>query len=249
MTTTLLNIRNISKRYYINKSSEKYALLNVSLDVFEGETISLLGVNGAGKTTLSSIIASLYPPTGGEIYFKEKPIFDDLPSYRKNIGLCPQYQNLDSSLLLKQNLAFQGKYYGLGKRQIEERIDFLLEKFELGQYKDSKVDVLSGGYKQRFLIAKSLIHNPKIVILDEPTVGLDPQVRHKLWDFIKTLKKEGMTILLTTHYLDEAEELSDRVCVIDEGKIKIIDTPENLKANFKKNKLEDVFLHLLEEGE
>jgi ABC-type multidrug transport system ATPase subunit len=164
------------------------------------------------------------------------------------VGLCPQYQNLDTNLLLRQNLVFQGKYYGLDKRELENRIDYLLDRFELDMYRNSKIEVLSGGYKQRFLIAKSLIHSPKILILDEPTVGLDPQVRHKLWDFIKVLKKEGMTVILTTHYLDEAEELSDRVCVIDQGKIKTVDSPENLKINFMKDRLEDVFLDLIKEG-
>lgn len=249
MQSVLIKARNISKRYFIKKNLPKDALCEVNLDIFEGEILSFLGINGAGKTTLSSILATLIPPTSGDIFFLDNSVYENLSNYRKAIGLCPQHQNLDGNLLLRQNLLFQGKYYGLSKNEIENKIEFLLDKMDLNLYQDSKVDVLSGGYKQRFLIAKALIHSPKIIILDEPTVGLDPQVRHNLWNFIRDLKKEGMTILLTTHYLDEAEELSDRVCVIDQGQIKIIDHPENLKNKFQKQKLEDVFLHLLRNKE
>jgi len=117
----------------------------------------------------------------------------------------------------------------------------------LQKYLDSKPDVLSGGYKQRVLIARALMHNPKLIILDEPTVGLDPHIRHQLWENINTLKKEGVTVLLTTHYLDEAEVLSDRICILDKGKIKLIDTPENLKNIHQMGKLEDIFIKLMKE--
>ncbi len=247
MSQTLLKIRNINKKYYLKKSI-KYALNNVSFNLFKGEIFSLLGVNGAGKTTLSSIISSLIPPTSGEILWNDKSIYKNLLEYRKIIGFCPQYQNLDPVLTLEQNLIFQGRYYGIPKKELFNKTDYLLKRFELEEYAKFNVEVLSGGYKQRFLIARTLIHSPKLVVLDEPTVGLDPQVRHKLWEFILSLKAEGITVILTTHYLDEAEKLSDRVCVIDNGKIKIIDTPEKLINDLKKKNLEDVFLHLLKEG-
>ena len=247
MTQNLLKIKNIYKIYRNNKKSEKKALNNISFNLLKGEVFSLLGVNGAGKTTLSSIIATLHPPSDGTILWNDRSIYEDLVNYRKIIGFCPQLQNLDPHLSLYKSLFFQGRYYGLSKNELEKRINDLLEKFELQQYGASKMDVLSGGYKQRFLIARALVHNPKLVILDEPTVGLDPQVRRKLWKFISSLKEEGICVLLTTHYLDEAEILSDRVCVIDDGKIVIIDTPKNLINNLKKNNLEEVFLHLLKE--
>ena len=249
MTQTLLKIRNLHKTYHCKKKNKKEALSDVSFDLLKGEIFSLLGVNGAGKTTLSSIIASLHPPTKGIVLWKDKSIYDDLIHYRKIIGFCPQHQNLDSNLTLEQNLIFQGRYYGLSKSELEERTDYLLKRFELNEYAKSKVDVLSGGYQQRFLIARTLIHNPKLVILDEPTVGLDPQVRRKLWQYILGLKEEGISVILTSHYLDEAEMLSDRVCVIDQGKVLLIDTPEKLKNDWKKKNLEDVFLHLLKEEE
>jgi ABC-2 type transport system ATP-binding protein len=242
-----LSIRNLSKSYLCKKKLFKEALVDFNLDLFKGEILSLLGVNGAGKTTLSSLIATLHPPTKGDILWQGRSIYEELFSYRKIIGFCPQEQNLDPHLTLQQNLLFQAKFYGLPEKEVEERTQLLLKKFELSEYADVKVDVLSGGYRQRFLIARTLIHQPQLVILDEPTVGLDPQVRHKLWNFIVDLKNEGVTILLTTHYLDEAEQLSDRVCVIDQGKIKTLGTPEKLKEDWKKKNLEEVFLHLLQE--
>lgn len=249
MTQTLLKIRNLHKVYYSRKKIQKNALSDVSFDILKGEIFSFLGVNGAGKTTLSSIVASLHPPTKGIVFWNDKSIYEDLVCYRKIVGFCPQHQNLDYNLNLEQNLIFQGRYYGLSKKDLEDRIEYLLKRFELNEYAKSKLDVLSGGYKQRFLIARTLVNNPKLVILDEPTVGLDPQVRRKLWQYILSLKKEGISVVLTTHYLDEAEVLSDRVCVIDKGKIIIIDTPEKLKNDWKQKNLEDVFLHLLKEEE
>jgi len=247
MTQRVLKIKDLCKSYYVRKKTFKHALVDVNVELNEGEIFALLGVNGAGKTTLSSIIATLTSPTKGDVLWQDKSVYDDLSKYRKILGFCPQYQNLDDQLTLEQNLIFQGKYYGLSKGHVVLKAAELLTKFELNEYAKSKVFVLSGGYKQRFLIARTLVHNPRLVILDEPTVGLDPQVRHQLWKHILDLKKEGITILLTTHYLDEAEKLSDRVCVIDQGKVLIIDSPNNLKNNLQKNSLEEVFLHLLKE--
>ncbi|MFA6118613.1 MAG: ABC transporter ATP-binding protein [Parachlamydiales bacterium] len=249
MNKILLKIKNINKAYPFLKKNLKKVLLDINFEIYQGEIISLLGVNGAGKTTLSSIIASLIPPSGGDILWEDSTIYENLLAYRRIIGFCPQNQNLDPSLTLEQNLIFQGRYYGLSKEEIKNRTEYLLKIFDLEEYAKLKVDVLSGGYKQRFSIARTLVHNPKLVILDEPTVGLDPQVRHKLWDYILFLKNEGISVLLTTHYLDEAEVLSDRVCVIDQGKIKILDTPEKLIKDLMKNNLEEVFLHLLKKEE
>ena len=133
------------------------------------------------------------------------------------------------------------------EQAIDVRLAKLVEQFELKDYLPRKANILSGGYKQRFMIARSLMHNPKIVLLDEPTVGLDPHIRRQIWTKIKELKQDGVTVILTTHYLDEAEVLSDRVCILDSGLIKLIDTPTKLLADFKKNNLEDVFLALMHE--
>ncbi len=243
-----ITIKNVKKSYRCSDGSVKNALNGVSLSINQGEILGLLGVNGAGKTTLSSILATLHPPTSGEITFNGKSIYDDLMNFRLQVGFCPQRPNLDKSLTLEQNLRFAGRYYRMSEDVITERLDKLVAQFDLGDYLGKKADELSGGYRQRFMIARCLMHSPKLVLLDEPTVGLDPHIRHQLWAIIKELKKDGVTVVLTTHYLDEAEQLSDRVCVINKGSIKLIDTPAKLLADFKKNNLEDVFLALIQDG-
>jgi ABC-2 type transport system ATP-binding protein len=215
--------------------------------VYRGEILGLLGVNGAGKTTLSSIIASLNPPTEGDIEFDGASIYKNLTRYRTQLGFCPQRPNLNSMLTLEQNLRLSGSYYGMTEAQIDERLALLVKQFELAPFLSQQALILSGGYKQRFMIARSLMHSPKLVLMDEPTVALDPHIRRQLWAIIKDLKKMGVTVILTTHYLDEAEQLADRVCVLDQGQIKLIDTPEKLKADFKMNNLEDVFIALMQE--
>ena len=243
---TLIKIENLKKHYFGKKQTTK-ALDGVSLNIFESEVIGLLGVNGAGKTTLSSIIATLHPPTEGDILWKDKSIYKDINSYRRIIGFCPQSPNLIQDLTVEQNLYMAGKYFAMEKEQIKSRMEHLMEKYELHQYKDFKPEALSGGYKHRVLLARSLMHGPKLLILDEPTVGLDPHIRHQLWENISQLKKDGVTVILTTHYLDEAEILSDRICILDKGKIKLIDTPSNLQTIYQKGRLEDVFLQLMHE--
>lgn len=161
------------------------------------------------------------------------------------VGLCPQKPNFESSLTVKENLIFAGRYFGLTNQQIEEQAQYLMEKFELERYAHEKVDILSGGYKQRLLIARALMHKPSLLILDEPTVALDPHIRRQLWDLIKTVKQDGVTVILTTHYLDEAEYLADRVCILDKGKVMLIDKPSNLKSKYNKANLEEVFLQLM----
>jgi len=234
-----LSIQNIKKKH---DSIE--VLHGVSFDVHAGEVISLLGINGAGKSTLSNIIATLCPPTSGNILYNGKSIYEDLMAYRFKIGLCPQSPNLHPELTIEQNLYFAGRAYHLTHGQATEKAKELISVFSLEKYKESKPKTLSGGYKQRALLARTLMHDPDIIILDEPTVGLDPHIRKELWEEIKILRKKNKSVILTTHYMDEAEELSDRVVVLDKGIIKFIDTPQNLKADFKKSNLESVFIEL-----
>jgi ABC-2 type transport system ATP-binding protein len=241
----LLSIAHITKRYPLKQGSHM-ALKGVSLDIHAGEILSLLGVNGAGKTTLSSIIATLHPPTSGDITFRGTSIYADLPAFRQRIGYCPQAPNLNNMLTLEENLMLAGRYYGLSAPETQARITLLVAQFGLEKYLPEKASILSGGYKQRFMIARSIIHKPELLILDEPTVGLDPHIRRQLWSIIRDLKKDGMTVLLTTHYLDEAEKLSDRVCILDKGTIMLIDAPHKLMTDFKQQNLEDLFVQLLE---
>lgn len=243
----LLRIKNIIKTYTTG-TQKIQALKGVNLDIYQGEIISLLGVNGAGKTTLSSIISTLHPATSGDIEYNNQSIYQDIISYRRIIGFCPQKPNIDEMLTLEENLIFAGRYFSLPEKLIKARAHELMEKFELTKYAQEKGSILSGGYKQRFLLARTLMHSPKLVILDEPTVGMDPHIRRNLWDVIKQLKSEGVTVLLTTHYLDEAEYLSDRVCILDKGVIRLVDTPENLKNTYSMSNLEDVFIALMQEN-
>ncbi|OQA34519.1 MAG: Doxorubicin resistance ATP-binding protein DrrA [Candidatus Dependentiae bacterium ADurb.Bin331] len=242
----VLQLFHVNKKYIIDRK-EVYALNDVSLDLFEGEIMTLLGVNGAGKTTLSSIIATLKPASSGDVLYKGKSIYENLVQFRRVLGFCPQKPNFERRLTVEENLIFSGRYFGIESTMLKNRVKQLLEEFELTPYAHSLPDILSGGYKQRLLIARALVHQPKILILDEPTVALDPQVRRNLWHLIASLKNRGMTIILTTHYLDEAEVLSDRVCVLDKGKIVLVDTPHNLKQLYQKANLEEVFIHLIDQ--
>lgn len=244
MQNTLLRIKGISKKYQ-NASKTIHALKGVDLEIHKGEILTLLGVNGAGKTTLSSIIATLHPPTSGDIEFQNQSIYKNLIGYRKSLAFCPQKPNFEKTLTVKENLLFAGRYFGMSQTEITKRSQELMDEFDLTQYANSSPDVLSGGYKQRLLIARSLMHNPSLVILDEPTVAIDAPIRRQLWKLIKNLRKKGVTILLTTHYFDEAEALSDRVCIVDKGEIIQTTTLENLKAQHQNKKLEDIFINVI----
>jgi ABC-2 type transport system ATP-binding protein len=242
----ILEIKDLTKVYH-DKTKTVHALNGINLSIQEGEILALLGVNGAGKTTLSSILVTLNPPTSGDILYKGQSIYANLSQYRHILGFCPQRPNLDYDLTVEENLFFAGRYYLIPDDVLRERITQLLSQFELTKYASFNVRSLSGGYKQRLLIARALVHSPHIVIMDEPTVALDPNIRRQLWDKIKELKQLGITVILTTHYLEEAEILSDRVCILDAGNILLIDTSDNLKAKFNMPDLEEVFLHLTHE--
>lgn len=246
MNSMLLFAENISKVRLSGKQKKK-VIDNVNFSIQHGEIVALLGANGAGKTTLSSLIATVFPPTAGDILFEGKSIYDNICLYRKAIGYCPQKINLDNDLSVEQNLRYAGRYMGLSEPIIQSMLEKSCVLYGLQNYRHVKPDSLSGGYARRVLLARALMHSPKLLILDEPTVGLDPHIRHQLWDIIKSLKEQGVAIVLTTHYLDEAEYLADRVCLLDSGKVRLIDTPTGLKNTYKKTSLEDVFIQLLQE--
>lgn len=245
----LLSIRSVTKIYADKHRGTIHALNGVNLDIAQGEIISLLGVNGAGKTTLSSILATLHPPTSGDVLFKGTSIYKNILDYRRAMGFCPQRPNLDMQLTVKDNLIFAGRYFLLPEVEVKRRVEELLTQFGLDRYASFNIHALSGGYKQRLLIARALMHKPALIILDEPTVGLDPDIRRQLWQVIRQLKQQGITVILTTHYLEEAEILSDRVCMLSRGKIIMTATVQDLKQTRKKNTLEEVFLELVQEDE
>ncbi|MFZ5954671.1 MAG: ABC transporter ATP-binding protein [Candidatus Dependentiae bacterium] len=248
MAQPILEIKNVSKTYK-DQQRTVHALKDISFAINKGEIFGLLGVNGAGKTTLSSILATIHPPTSGDVLFKGSSIYKNLYTFRRSLGLCPQIQNLDQFLNVRENLVFAGRYNLMSEKEIQERVDQLLQEFELTRYAHFEIDQLSGGTKQRVLIARALVHKPEIVIFDEPTVGLDPDIRRKLWTHIQSLKKQGITVILTTHYLDEAEILSDRVCMLSKGRVLLIESVAELKAKHRLEKLEDIFLHLTQQEE
>ena len=238
----MLKIKNVTKTF-----GTYNALDGVSLTIEPREIVTLLGVNGAGKTTLSSIVASLHPPTSGDIQFNDVSIYKDIIGYRRNLGFCAQKQNLSSHMTVREHLEFAGRYFLMNASDIKVRVDELIALFDLGKYEFNDPSILSGGYKQRLLIARSIVHRPQLVILDEPTVALDPHIRRQLWAIIRGLKEQGVSVLLTTHYLDEAEILSDRICLLHAGRIQLVDTPQALMSSYNKSRLEDVFLQLIEE--
>lgn len=246
MKPILLEIKDL-KKIYGKEDKKVEALKGINLNIFKGEVISLLGPNGAGKTTLSSILATVHPATSGYILFNGKSIYENLEEYRINLGFCPQKPNLDPFLNVEENLIFSGKYFLLGKEEVKKRVNKLIESLDLECYKKFDINALSGGNKQRVLIARALIHNPQLVILDEPTVGLDPDIRRQIWHIIKELKSIGITVIITTHYLDEAEELSDRVCILNHGKIVLTETVSDLKEKHNKQNLEQIFIKIMEE--
>ena len=217
MNNVLLKIIDL-KKYFPGKDAPVKALDGVSIDLHKGEILGLLGVNGAGKTTMSSILATLHPATEGQVVYQDKSIYDQIKAYRKVVGFCPQDINLIDDLTVEQNLQMAGECFGMSVRDAAKRADELIEKYMLHDYRDKSPRVLSGGYQRRVLIARSLMHSPELLILDEPTVGLDADIRKRLWDLIRQLRDSGVTVILTTHYLDEAEALSDRICILDKGK-------------------------------
>ena len=195
------------------------ALKGIDLNIKKGSFFGLLGPNGAGKTTTIGILTGLVNKTSGNAKILGYDIIDDFKLARKSIGLSPQEINLDVFFSIRQILLFQAGYYGIPPKLAEDRVDTILKKLDLYHKRDETSRHLSGGMKRRIQIAKALVHNPPILILDEPTAGVDIELRHMLWDYLKELNDEGKTILLTTHYIEEAEKLCDEIAIINEGMI------------------------------
>ncbi len=218
----------------INKLTKKFgdftAVNNISFHVKKGEIFGFLGPNGAGKTTTLSILSTLLSPTSGEAIVNGFNVTQEMDNVRNSIGMVFQDMTLDDELTAYENLEMHGRLYGVEKEERKKKSIELLKLVDLEDRKDSVVKTFSGGMKRRLEIARGLLHEPKILFLDEPTLGLDPQTRNKLWTYIQKLNKDtGLTIILTTHYMDEADKLSDRIAIIDKGTIIALDTPENLK--------------------
>jgi ABC-2 type transport system ATP-binding protein len=212
------------------KFKDVEALKGINIKIKEGEVFSLLGPNGAGKTTLISILTTILKPTSGTAFIDGFEITKDPLYVRRKIGIVFQEPSLDDLLTAWENLYVHSILYGMEKSYAIKRIEFILKKVDLYERKDHIVKTFSGGMKRRLEIARGLLHTPKILFLDEPTLGLDPVSRRNIWDYIRHIKKEeNITVILTTHYMDEADSLSDTVAIINKGVIIEKDTPENLK--------------------
>ena len=204
------------------------ALKEISFRITAGELFALLGPNGAGKTTTIRILCGLTRPSGGRAFFYGVDVFREPVAAKKMAGLVPQTINLDLELTLSENLLIHGLLFGLSREEIRRRAAELLRFAELFERRGHKVRTLSGGMRRRLLIIRALLHRPRILFLDEPTVGLDPHIRRRLWGLIKRIQQQGTTILLTTHYIEEAEFLADRVAFMDQGELIIEGTPKAL---------------------
>ncbi len=206
-------------RGLVKRFGEFTAVDGIDFEVRRGEAFGFLGPNGAGKTSAMRMLGCTSPATAGDLeVFGLDPAADG-PAIRARLGVVPQLDNLDVDLTVEENLVIYGRYFGLPRRHLADRIDDLLDFVQLTDRRRSKVDPLSGGMKRRLVIARALINDPDLILLDEPTTGLDPQARHLLWERLYRLKSEGVSLVITTHYMDEAEQLCDRLVVMDRGRI------------------------------
>lgn len=223
MPESLIQARGLTKKY-----GDFTAVAGIDFDVAKGESFGLLGPNGAGKSTTMRIIAATSRRTSGTISILGRDPEEHGPQVRAHLGVVPQQDNLDTELTVAENLYIYGRYFGLSKNFVKNKVNELLAFAQLEEKRDVKVEALSGGMKRRLTIARALVSEPDILMLDEPTTGLDPQARHILWDRLFRLKEDGVTLIITTHFMDEAEQLCDRLIVMDKGKIMAEGSPAQL---------------------
>jgi len=236
-----LKVEKLRKTY----SNGLLALARVSLEIQAGRFFGLLGPNGAGKTTLINSIVSLARPDSGKVEVFGRDSFEEFREARRMIGVSPQEMNLDKFLTAEEVLLYHAGYYGVEKGKARERADELLERFGLMGKRRDRVNTLSGGMKRRVMFARALMHDPKVLFLDEPTAGVDVELRYSLWAYIRELNHAGLTILLTTHYLEEAEELCEEIALINDGKIATQDTSAGLKTKYGAWNIEEVYLKVM----
>ncbi len=219
----LVHARGLVKRF-----GELVAVDGVDFDVERGEAFGFLGPNGAGKTSTMRMIGCVSPPSGGTLSILGLDPVTSGADIRARLGVAPQQDTLDTELTVRENIIIYGRYFGLPRSELGRRADELIDFVQLTERANDKVEPLSGGMKRRLTIARSLVNDPEVLLLDEPTTGLDPQARHTVWDRLFRLKQRGVTLILTTHYMDEAEQLCDRLVVMDKGKIAAEGSPQEL---------------------
>jgi lipooligosaccharide transport system ATP-binding protein len=225
--TALIHARGLTKRF-----GDLVAVDGIDFDVERGEAFGFLGPNGAGKSSTMRMIGCVSPPTAGTLSILGLDPIRDGAAIRARLGVVPQQDTLDFELTVRENIVIYGRYFGLSRRELQDRADSLLGFVQLEERAGSKVEPLSGGMKRRLTIARSLVNDPDVLLLDEPTTGLDPQARHAVWDRLFRLKQQGVTLVLTTHYMDEAEQLCDRLVVMDKGRIAAEGSPLELIRSY-----------------
>jgi ABC-2 type transport system ATP-binding protein len=232
-------IENLTKKY-----EDVTAVDGLSLEIEKGELFGLLGPNGAGKTTVIKVLCGLIKPTNGSVHVGGFNVIKDAAKVKELIGVCPQDTAAYPFLSGRENVELFGNLHTMQKEKLKKSTNELLEKMSLSEDANRRLGKYSGGMKRRINLIMALVHDPQIAFLDEPTLALDPQSRHAVWDFIRELGKKDKTIILTTHYMEEAEQLCDRVGIIDHGKLIALGTPKQLKDKFKAKDLEEVFIGL-----
>jgi ABC-2 type transport system ATP-binding protein len=239
--TAMLVVEDLYKTYPgTRKSAPVEAVRGLSFEVALGEFFGLLGPNGAGKSTTLGCITTLVRPTSGRVLIDGLDVVRHPADAKRRLAVVPQNRNLDRDLTVREVLTYHGRYFGLEAREREARADRLMEQLQVADKADAKPLTLSGGQQQRVMIARALMHDPKVLLLDEPTTGLDPQARRLLWQTLQELHRQGLTIILTTHYMDEADLLCERLAIVDHGQILTMDTPEALKRTLPGGHILDV---------
>ena len=231
----MITARGLTKRY-----GDFAAVDGIDFEVARGESFGILGPNGAGKSTTMRMIAATLLRTSGDLTILGKDPSKEGPAIRAHLGVVPQQDNNDAELTVRENLYVYGRYFGLPRSYLKPRIEELLAFAQLEDKRDTKIDALSGGMKRRLTIARGLVNDPEILMLDEPTTGLDPQARHILWDRLFRLKEDGATLVVTTHHMDEAEQLCDRLVVMDRGRIVAEGTPGSLIREYASKEVVEV---------
>ena len=235
MSESLIRARRLTKKF-----DDFTAVNGIDFDVLKGESFGLLGPNGAGKSTAMRMIGATSQRTSGELTILGKDPEQFGPQIRAHLGVVPQQDNLDTQLSVTENLYIYGRYFGLNRKFLKGKIEELLAFAQLEEKRSAKVESLSGGMKRRLTIARALVSEPEILMLDEPTTGLDPQARHILWDRLFRLKEDGVTLLITTHFMDEAEQLCDRLVVMDKGSIMAEGSPAQLIKDYSTKEVLEV---------
>lgn len=239
----MIEVRELTK-VFMSRRTKITAVDNISFDIYKGEIFGMIGPNGAGKSTTFAMMTTLIKPTGGRIKVAGLDVEKDAEMIRAKIGVVPQQHSLYHDLTARENLELMGNLYDVPKKIMDERIDYYLKLVNLETHAERYTGGFSGGMKQRLSVICAVIHDPEIIFWDEPTTGLDPQTRQAIWKLAGKFNKEGKTLIFTTHYMEEADKLCNRVAIMNSGKLVALDTPENLKTMSNSISLEDVFIHL-----